>query len=290
MQEYVIMTDSSCDLPADKIRALELDVIPMTFQVSGKEYANYPDEREIGFHEFYEMMRAGAPGTTSSVNVSAWVESMRANLLHGKSILALAFSSALSGTYNAARLAAEELRPAFPNQQILVVDTLCASLGQGLLVTLTAQQKQQGATLEQARDYAENNKLHLCHWFTVDDLYFLKRGGRVSASVALVGTMLDIKPVMHVDDLGRLTKVTVAKGRRASLRMLVDQMEKSAIEPEKQMVYISHGDCLDDAQYVADLVRERFGCKTILINFVGPVIGTHSGPGTIALFFLGAKR
>ena len=185
---------------------------------------------------------------------------------------------------------AQELGEQYPERKFFVVDTLCASLGQGLLVWHAARRRERGDSIEAVRDWVEENKLHLCHWFTVDDLMFLKRGGRVSAATAMVGTMLSIKPVLHVDDEGHLIKVGTARGRKASLKALVDHMEETAIGPGEQTIFISHGDCEEDAKQVAEDVKARFGVKTVLINHVGPVIGAHSGPGTVALFFLGAHR
>ena len=290
MQDYVIMTDSSCDLPDELAQELQLSVLPLTFQVKGHEYANYLDGRELGFKEFYAAVRSGEQSVTSAVNMDNWMQGMRVELDQGHDILVLAFSSGLSNTYNAAQLAAKELKSVYPQRKVYVVDTLSASLGQGLLVTLATEKKKQGLTIEAVRDYAEQTKLHLCHWFTVDDLNHLKRGGRISPAVALVGTMLGIKPVMHMDNEGHLVKVGTAKGRLASLRALVDHMEQLAIDPRDQIVYISHGDSQEDAERVADMVKKRFGCKTVLLNYVGPVIGAHSGPGTIALFFVGRER
>ena len=208
----------------------------------------------------------------------------------GNDVLYLGFSSGLSGTYNAGALAVRELSERYPQRKVYAVDTLCASLGQGLLVYLCCMKRREGATIEEVRDYAEATKLHLCHWFTVDDLMFLKRGGRVSAATAIVGSMLSIKPVMHVDDEGHLIKVDTARGRKASIRALVAEMEKRGIDLPNQHIFISHGDCEDDANYLAKLIREKFPVKDITINYVGPVIGAHSGPGTLALFFLGTKR
>ena len=184
----------------------------------------------------------------------------------------------------------EELRSEFPDARIETVDTLCASLGQGLLVYLCAMEKQKGRSLDEVKTFAEQARLHVCHWFTVDDLNHLKRGGRISAATALFGTMLSIKPVMHVDDEGRLIPVSKARGRRASLLALVDRMAQTAIDPANQTVFISHGDCLEDAEFVASELRRRLNVQTIHINYVGPVIGNHSGPGTMALFFLGTQR
>ena len=287
---YIVMTDSSADLTAELVEKLGLDVIPLSVNVGEKSFMNYPDEREIGSHEFYEMLRGGANAKTSAVNVDTFLNAMSVHLNTGKDILYLGFSSGLSSTYSASEIAAQELRESYPDRKILTVDTLCASLGQGLLIYLTMQKVLAGATIEEAAAFAEENRLHLCHWFTVDDLFFLKRGGRVSAATALVGSALGIKPVLHVDNEGHLINVSKARGRKNSILALVDRMERSAIDPAKQTVFISHGDCRDDAEFLADEVRKRFGITDITINFVGPVIGAHSGPGTLALFFLGTER
>ena len=239
---------------------------------------------------FYDMLRAGELATTSAVNVAEYTQAVEPILQEGKDVLILAFSSGLSSTYQASVLAAEELREKYPDRKIYTVDTLCASLGQGLLVYLAVQEQRKGRSIEEVRDWAESTKLHLCHQFTVDDLHFLKRGGRISATTAVVGSMLQIKPVLHVDNEGRLINIGKARGRQASLKALVDKMEKTVTEEGKKTVFISHGDCRKDAVTVADMVRERFGTQDIRINFVGPVIGAHSGPGTLALFYLGTER
>ena len=287
---YVVMTDSSADLTAELVEKLGLDVIPLSVNVGEKSFMNYPDEREIDSHDFYDMLRNGANAKTSAVNVDTFLNAMSVHLKAGKDVLYLGFSSGLSSTYSASEIAAQELRDTYPDRKIFTVDTLCASLGQGLLVYLTMQKVLAGATIEEAAAFAEENRLHLCHWFTVDDLFFLKRGGRVSAATALVGSALGIKPVLHVDNEGHLINVSKARGRKNSILALVDRMERSAIDPAKQTVFISHGDCRDDAEFLADEVRKRFGITDITINFVGPVIGAHSGPGTLALFFLGTER
>ena len=290
MRDYVLMTDSCCDLSAPPAQELGILVLPLSLELSGQTYHNYLDGREIGFSQFYDRIRAGETATTSAISVGAFEEAMRPVLESGKDILCLSFSSALSTTYQSAVIAAGEMAESFPEARIHVVDTLSASLGQGLLVYLCAKQKQAGLDIDALRDYAEQTKGRVCHWFTVDDLNHLKRGGRVSATAALFGTMLSIKPVLHVDDQGRLIPVSKARGRRASLTALVERMEQTAVDPETQTVFISHGDCLEDAQFVADEIRRRFGTEDIRINFVGPVIGNHSGPGTMALFFLGTER
>ena len=290
MRDFVIMTDSCCDMTAQMAEELELTVVPLSLLMGENTYCNFLDGREIGFHEFYERVRGGATATTSAVSVGDFEEAMRPILAAGKDILCLNFSSALSTTYQSAVIAAEELRGEFPEAKIHVVDTLAASLGQGMYVYLCAQQKRAGKTVDEVRDYAEEIKQKICHWFTVDDLNHLKRGGRISAATALFGTMLTIKPVLHVDSEGRLVSVSKSRGRKASLLALVDQMEKTAVDPKNQTVFISHGDCEADAQFVADEIRKRFGTEHIEINYVGPVIGNHAGPGVVALFFLGTER
>ena len=290
MASYVIVTDSSADLSVQMAEKAGVQVLPLRFTVGGKTYYNWPDNREMDPKVFYRMLREGEVATTAAVNISQYLDMLEPILQSGTDVLVLSFSSGLSATYDSSRLAAEELREKYPQRKIFAVDTLCASLGQGLLVWHAAQLKDQGKSIEEVRDWVEENKLHLCHQFTVDDLHFLKRGGRISATTAVVGTMLKIKPVLHVDDGGKLVNIGKARGRKASLKALVDRMGETAIDPAGQTVFISHGDCLEDAEYVAGLVKERMGVQDVRINYVGPVIGAHSGPGTLALFHLGSRR
>ena len=290
MSEYVLMTDSCCDLSAETAAELELEVLPLRLELEGASYRNLLDGSEIGFREFYDRVRGGAMPVTSAVNVGEFEAAMRPILEAGKDILCLCFSSALSTTYQSAVIAARELEEAFPERTVRVVDSLCASMGQGLFVWLCAQEKKKGKTLEEVWDYAEGAKGNICHWFTVDDLNHLKRGGRVSATAALFGTMLSIKPVLHVDDQGRLIPMEKCRGRKASLLALVDHMEKTAVEPERYPVFISHGDCREDAEFVAEEVRRRLGVREVYIHYVGPVIGSHTGAGVMTLFFVGRER
>ena len=290
MSEFVLMTDSSADLNQEMVQELGVTVLPLSFTIQGKVYRNYPDNREMDLPLFYDMLRAGELATTSAVNVAEYTQAVEPILQEKKDVLILAFSSGLSSTYQASVLAAGELREKYPDRKIYTVDTLCASLGQGLLVYLAVQEQRKGRSIEEVRDWAESTKLNLCHQFTVDDLHFLKRGGRISATTAVVGSMLQIKPVLHVDNEGHLINIGKARGRQASLKALVDKMEKTVTEEGRKTVFISHGDCRKDAVAVADMVRERFGTQDIRINYVGPVIGAHSGPGTLALFYLGTER
>ena len=290
MSDFVILTDSSADLGADMVRQLDVQVLPLSFSMGQQIYHNYPDNREMDPHAFYQLLRQGQAATTSAINVAQYTDALEPLLQAGKDVLILAFSSGLSTTYNSSRIAVEELSEKYPERKIYTVDTLCASLGQGLLVYLAVKEREKGRSIQEVRDWVEENKLHMCHQFTVDDLHFLKRGGRISATTAVVGSMLQIKPVLHVDNEGHLINIAKARGRQASLKALVDKMEKTAIDPANQVVFISHGDCLEDAQTVEKLVKERFGVKEVYINYVGPVIGAHSGPGTLALFYVGSER
>lgn len=290
MNDYIIITDSCCDLTPTLADNSELTVIPLHLTIDGKEYRNMLDGSDIDSKTFYGKLRAGITATTSAVNPDVFNSVFEDALKEGKNILYLAFSSGLSSTYHASTIAAEELMQRYPDSKIYCVDTLAASLGQGLLVYLAAQKKKNGATIEEVRDFVEQNKLHLCHWFTVDDLNHLKRGGRVSATTALLGTMLNIKPILHVDDEGHLINVGKVRGRKASIESMLIHMKESAINPSEQTVFISHGDCEEDALALKEMVEKEFSPKQIEINTVGPVIGAHSGPGTLALFFLGDKR
>ena len=290
MRDFVIMTDSCCDMTAQTAKDLGLVVLPLSLQMGDNVYRNWLDGRDIGFEDFYARIRAGETAITSAVNVGDFEVEMRKVLDDGKDILCINFSSALSTTYQSAVIAADELRQEYPEAKICVVDSLCASLGQGLLLYLCVQEKRKGRSIEEVHAFAEATKGSICHWFTVDDLNHLKRGGRISGATALFGTMLSIKPVMHVDDEGRLVPVSKARGRKASLLALVDRMAETAVDPASGPVFISHGDCEGDALFVAGEITRRFGNKDIYINYVGPVIGNHSGPGTMALFFVGTKR
>lgn len=290
MSNYVILTDSSADLSAEMVAQADVAVLPLSFMIQDQTFQDYPDNRDIDPHTFYEKLRGVELVTTAAVNMGQFMEAMEPFLQEGKDVLVLAFSSGLSSTYAASELAVEELKEQYPDRKLYTVDTLSASLGQGMLVWLAAQQRKAGKSIEEVRDWAEENKLNICHQFTVDDLFFLKRGGRVSSTTAVVGSMLHIKPLLHVDNEGHLINIAKARGRHVALKGLVDKMAENAIDPETQTIFISHGDCLADAQIVADMVKERFGVKDVLMNFVGPVIGAHAGPGVVALFYYGSAR
>ena len=290
MSEFVILTDSSADLSAALVEQMDVEVLPLSYTMEGKTVHNYPDNREMDPHAFYDLLRAGKMATTSAVNVAQYTEAIEPHLQAGKDVLVLAFSSGLSTTYNSGVIAAQELGEKYPERKIYVVDTLCASLGQGMLVYLAAQERAKGKSIEEVRDWAEANKLSIAHQVTVNDLHTLKRGGRISATTAVVGSMLAIKPMIHVDNEGHLINIGKVRGRAASLKALVDTMAKTVVDPAEQTIFISHGDCLEDAQAVADMIRERFGVKEVIINYVGPVIGAHTGPGVVALFYVAKER
>ncbi len=287
MQKFVLFTDSSSDLPISLVNELGIKMVQLTVTLEGE--APKPNDL-VNTKEFYDALRTKKSATTSTPSINNFIEAFEPVVAAGNDMLYLGFSSGLSGTYNAGAVAATELSEKYPDRKIFTVDTLCASLGQGLLVYSAAKMCENGASIEEVRDFAENNKLNLCHWFTVDDLFFLKRGGRVSAATAVMGTMLSIKPVMHVDNAGKLINVEKARGRKAAIEALLRNMHDSHTDITNQPVFISHGDCIEDAEYLADRIKTEFGVDVLVIDYVGPVIGAHSGPGTLALFFYGKQR
>lgn len=287
MNKYVIITDSSSDLTPDILSDPALSLLQLDVLVEGEEARPNCD---VDIKEFYGKLRAKLGATTSAVNIDNFLALFESYLKDGFDVLYLGFSSGLSGTYNAGLVAAKELAEKYPERKIYALDTLAASLGQGLLVNYAVNMKNDGADIETVRDFIEENKLHLCHWFTVDDLFFLKRGGRVSAATAVVGSMLSIKPVLHVDNKGRLISVSKARGRKAAIDALFEKMKETAIDPEGQTVFISHGDVIEDAEYLANRIRNELHVKEVKIGYVGPVIGAHAGPGVLALFFIGSER
>lgn len=287
---FEIVTDSSCNLPNELIDQYGLHIVSLVFMVEGKPYKSYVKGEDNDLKRFFTMMRNRDVITTSCPNEEACTQVIEPLLEQGKDVLFIGLSSGLSGTYQEGAKACENLQRKYPDRKVVAVDSLCASLGEGLIVTYACKRREEGLDLASTAQWLEDNKLNVCHWFTVDDLFFLKRGGRVSAATAVLGTMLGIKPVMHVDDQGRLINVAKARGREKSLDSLVDRMEASCINPQQQVIYISHGDCVDDANYVAQQCRKRLHVADVLIHYVDPVVGAHSGPGTLALFFLGDKR
>ena len=287
MVNYKLLTDSGCDLPAAMLQELGITVVPLYVEFRGQTLEDRVDD---SVKELFQGFRNGESATTSAVNPTRWADAMEEILQAGQDVLTVAFSSGLSTTYQSAVIAAEELQEKYPQRKIRVVDSRCASLGQGLLVWYAAKNRDAGMELEEAYQWLEEHKDNLCHWFTVEDLMYLKRGGRISAATALVGTMLQIKPVLHMDDEGHLINVSKSRGRKASIQALAQKMGELQLPGENDTVFICHGDCVEDAQYLAGLVKEQYGVKEVVIGYVGAVIGSHSGPGTLALFFLGKNR
>ena len=287
MSDYKIITDSGCDLPKEMLSKLDLQTVPLFVNFQGKALEDSVDE---GIKEIYAGLRDGEAATTSAVNPDRWMEKMEGVLAEGQDVLVITFSSGLSTTYQSAVIAAGELKEKYPDRKILVVDSLAASLGQGLLVWYACKMKDAGLSVEELAAWVEENKLHLCHWFTVDDLMYLKRGGRVSAATALVGTMLQIKPVLHVDNDGHLINISKVRGRKASIEALAQKAVELGAGYDNSTMFICHGDCIKDAEYLANLVKEKCGVQEVFIGYTGAVIGSHSGPGTLALFFMGEHR
>ena len=289
--QFEIVTDSSCNLSDSMINELGLHILPLTFMSDGKQYQSYTAGRDSDLKSFFKMMREGTVFTTSLPNMQNSATLCEKLLSEGKDVLFIGFSSGLSGTYQAVAALLDELRGTYPDRKIMHVDTLAAAMGEGLLVYKAAKMAQAGASIEEVHAWIVENRLNLAHWFTVDDLMFLFRGGRVSRTSAWAGTLLNIKPVLHVDDEGHLIPMEKVRGRKKSIQALVDHMEESAIEPvADQEVFISHGDCQEDADYLVELIKDRFGCTKFEVNILDPVIGAHAGPGTLALFFFADKR
>ncbi len=289
MQPYLITTDSTTDLPKDYYKKRSLPFISLRFTVEGHEYLDDAD-CPLSPREFYDKVRAGQMPSTAQVNASDFEAFAAPILEQGMDILHLAFSSGLSGTYHSCCMAAEELRERFPEREIIVIDTLAASLGEGLLVYHALQNQENGMGLHENSKWVEENKLHLCHWFTVDDLHHLHRGGRVSKTSAILGSLMGIKPVLHVDNDGHLILREKVRGRAASINRLLEKMKQTAIDPASQTVFISHGDCEADAKLLQEKIKKELGVRKFLLSTIGPVIGAHSGPGTLALFYLGTER
>ncbi len=287
MANFQIITDSCCDFSQSIYEKQQLVSVPLT--VHFRDTVSQ-DKNDDSLKQLYGALRKGEAAKTSAVNPDTWRAAMEAVLEQGLDALVLAFSSGLSTTYQSAVIAANELLEKYPQRQIRVVDTLSASLGQGLLAWYACKKRDEGLTLKETASWVEENKLHLCHWFTVDDLMYLKRGGRISAATAVMGTMLGIKPVLHMDDEGHLVNVSKARGRKASIEALAKKAAELGAGYDNSTMFISHGDCLEDARYLAALLKKNCGVQEVYINYVGAVIGSHSGPGTLALFFMGKHR
>ena len=289
MKKFMITTDGNSDLTEAYAKEHNIRLIPLYYNMDGKIYGG---EDVLSPEDFYAKMRSGMMPTTMAVNPEVVEKTFRSVIEEGYDILHIAFSSALSGSYNVTAMVGQQLSEELPDTKIIVVDSLSASLGQGLLIHKANEMRQNGATLEETAQWVEDHKLHMCHQFTVDNLFHLYRGGRVSKTTAVLGTLVQVKPVLHVDNEGRLVAIGKVRGRKKSLNALVDKMEETigSYRDKNDIIFISHGDCIEDAKYVADKVKERFGIEKFYIDMFNPTIGAHSGPGTVALFYLGDKR
>ncbi len=288
MNDYIIFTDSACDIAPNTLKewGVEFCSLSLVFAGSDKEYSDHELESKV----FYDRMRNGEQPKTSAANMGKFMTYFEEFAKQGKDVLYLAFSSGLSATCNFAREAANEVMSEYPNVKITVVDSLCASAGYGLLLYMICQNKLAGMSMDDNAAFAENNKYKVNHWFTVDDLKYLKAGGRISATTALVGSMLNIKPVLNMNNEGKLVSVSKVRGRKAAIKALADEFGKAAIDKKDGTIFISHGDCIDDANLLADMINGDYGANVDIITNIGPVIGSHSGPGTLALFFLANER
>ena len=287
---YKIITDSTIDMDHKMIEELGLTVVPLRFTIDGKTYKDKADLSDMPTETFYAKLREGKMSTTSQINADEFTRVFEPVLQGGEDVLYIAFSSGLSGTCQSAFIARDELKEKYPERKIYVFDSLCASLGEGLLVYHAAMLKRAGTDIDSLYKWLGENVLKLCHWFTVDDLNYLKKGGRVSAATALVGTMLSIKPIMHTSDEGKLTVVGKARGRKSSLNTLIDTVGRLGINLQDQVMFICQADCQAEAETVAAQLKQRYGVKEVYINYIGPVIGSHTGPNTMGLFFVGTER
>lgn len=283
---YQIITDSCCDLTQEQLKALQVSCANLTVLYNGENHSNFSEPAAV--KAFYDELRKGVTATTAACNPDDWARLMTAALKEGRDVLVMAFSSGLSTTYQSAVIAAADLREAHPDRKILVVDTLCAALGQGLLVWYACKKRDEGLSIDELHSWVEENKLHICHWVTVDDLNHLKRGGRISAATAMMGSMLNIKPIIYVDNDGHLINTAKVRGRKAAIDLLAGKLEETGIDQE--IAFIAHGDCPEDAAALEKIVKEKYGVKEIITGYVGPVIGAHTGPGVLVLFFMGSHR
>lgn len=288
MKDFVIFTDSCIDLPHQQTLDMQIEVIPLCINLEGQVYYNYLDERDITFKTFYQALREKKQPITSQINPQGFIDAMEPFLIEEKDILSISFSSALSGTYQSSLIARDELLEKYPERKIIMIDSLCASMGQGLLVKYASDLRQEGKSIDEVASWVEKNKTKIVHLFTVGDLNHLRRGGRLSYGKAFLGSILRIKPLLHVTSDGKLVQTGMARGRMTSLKKMVERMTETIENP--QVIYISHGDCLEDALELKDMILEKLNVDDIVINFVGPVIGSHSGLDTLALFYIGNDR
>lgn len=287
---FVIVSDSAGDFTAKQVEEMGIKVGTLSFILDGQTYQNWPDHRDMPIKEFYDKLRKGSTSSTAAVNVQQFIDIFEPILKDGKDVLYLGFSSGLSTTYQSGEIAATDLREKYPDRKILTVDTLSGSAGQSLLVWHACEMKRKGETMEEIAKWVEDNRRGLCHWVLVDDLHHLKRGGRVSAATAIVGSMLSIKPLIHIDDDGKLVSIDKGRGRAGGMQKILAAMEARAIPNGFETVFISHSDCYDEAVKLGEMIKEKFGTTYLEIVDIGPVIGSHTGPGTVVAFFRGNKR
>jgi DegV family protein with EDD domain len=287
--ETVLIIDTGSDLPREYVEKNNIPALGLTVIFKGKEYKD-DFGVSLPYKYFYDEVRKGEMPSTAQINAYAYEEEFKKHVSQGKAVICLVFSSALSGTYNSACIAKEAILEEFKDADITVIDTKCASMGEGLLDYYAIEMLKKEASKDEIVNWVEENKLKVNHWFTVDDLNHLKRGGRVSSAAAVIGTLLDIKPILNVNDEGKLIPVTKVKGRKKSIKALAEELDKRIVNEEEQVVFISHADCLEDAKLLEKLILEKRKVKEIIINTIGPVIGAHTGPGAVTVFFLGEKR
>lgn len=285
---YQIITDSCCDFTEDVYTAMNVVSVPLSVMWGGRIHGHFSNKEAL--QEFYRQMRSGLAASTSALNPDNWLQAMEPWLRNGRDLLVLAVSSGVSGTYQSAMIAARELMEQYPDRVIKVVDSLSGSLGEGLLLWYACRLRDAGQTLQQVAAWLENHCCRVCHWVTVNDLSHLKRSGRLSSTAALVGTMLDIKPIICVTEEGKLVSAGKIRGRKASIRALAKRFAESRCPEEEDLVTIAHGDCPEDAKTLETILREEYGVKQIHTGYVGPVLGTHTGPGVLGLFHMGIKR
>lgn len=287
---YKIITDSCANLTDKQIEDYGIEIISLKYYIEGKEYESYIKDEKTDYAETYRLLREKAMITTSLVSRDDCDNAIIPILESGEDVLVISFSSGLSGTYQNVKLAAEDYKEMYPDRKVIVVDSLCASLGEGMAVHYAVKLKNEGKTMEEVADWLENNKLSICHIFTIDDLFFLKRGGRLSGTSAVFGTLLGIKPLLHMADDGKLYVTGKARGRAATLEHLINSVGEKGIDVQKQDIFITHGDCEEEARYIESEVKKRYGVRNVVVNMIDPVIGAHSGPGTLAIFFIGKER
>ncbi|MBO5021629.1 MAG: DegV family protein [Clostridia bacterium] len=287
---FRIVTDSCANLTDEQIKEYGVEIISLKYRIGDKDYDSYIKGEKTDFAETYRLLREKAEITTSLANRGDCDKVIPQILENGEDVLILSFSSGLSGTCQNIILSAEDYKEMYPDRKIMVVDTLCASLGEGMAVHYAVKLRNEGKTIEETAEWLENNKLNICHIFTIDDLFFLKRGGRLSGTSAVVGTLLNIKPLLHVANDGKLYVTGKARGRKAAMEHLITSVGEKGIDIENQDIFIVHGDCEEDAEYIGEEVKKRYKVKNVVYNLIDPVIAAHAGPGTLAIFFIGKER